>query len=167
MVRSRAVPACTQTTLAAPSGSPPMAAGRRLQMARPCSVCRHPERAAIDAALVAGEPYRRVASRFETSEASIRRHKGHLSQHLARAHEAKEVAQADSLLDQLKALPRKLLKRHRSVLNSPSNRSSSFWISTTLHVTASHLTKRISRESQAKYRNVSCLTNSKHKVLGM
>jgi hypothetical protein len=43
-------------------------------MPRPCSICRHPERLAIDQALAAKEPYRDIAERFETSSAALRRH---------------------------------------------------------------------------------------------
>ena len=48
-------------------------------MARPCSICRHPRLAEIDAALIQGNAYRRVAKQFEASESSIYRHsKEHL-----------------------------------------------------------------------------------------
>jgi len=43
-------------------------------MPRPCSICRHPERQAIDQALAAKEPYRNIAERFETSPAALHRH---------------------------------------------------------------------------------------------
>lgn len=44
-------------------------------MPRTCTVCRHARRETIDAALVAGEPYRHVASRTGTSTAPVVRHK--------------------------------------------------------------------------------------------
>ncbi len=43
---------------------------------RRCSVCIHPERAAIDASQA---PNRRIAARYGLSEAAVRRHKAHLS----------------------------------------------------------------------------------------
>jgi hypothetical protein len=43
-------------------------------MPRPCSLCQHPEREAIDQALAAKEPYRDIAARFGTSPAALHRH---------------------------------------------------------------------------------------------
>ncbi|SRR5579871_765188 len=79
-------------------------------MPRICTVCCHPQRDAIDAAIIAGEPYRRIATHFETSEAAIRRHRAHLSSAMARAQDARDVARADSLLDQVRALQVKTLE---------------------------------------------------------
>lgn len=74
-------------------------------MPRTCTICGHPERDAIDAALVAGEPFRRVAARHAVTEQAIRRHrKAHLPAALTQAQEAKEAARADDLLAQLQAL---------------------------------------------------------------
>lgn len=78
-------------------------------MPRVCSVCTHPERAAIDAALLGGEPYRRIASRLGASTTALQRHKAHIPAHLSTAHEAEAVASADDLLDQVRALQRKAL----------------------------------------------------------
>ena len=75
-------------------------------MPRPCSVCTHPERAAIDRALVGGEAPFALARRYSSlSEPALRRHKGdHLPATLAQAHEAGEVARADDLLGQVRGL---------------------------------------------------------------
>jgi hypothetical protein len=74
-------------------------------MPRSCTICTHRERPAIDEALVAGEPFRNIAERFGTSLAALVRHKtDHLPPHLAKAKEAKEVAQADSLTAELKRI---------------------------------------------------------------
>ena len=74
-------------------------------MPRACTICTHADRAAIDLMLVNGTPYRNIAERFGTSVSALTRHKSdHLPSSLARAHEAEEVAQADSLLDQIKHL---------------------------------------------------------------
>jgi hypothetical protein len=43
-------------------------------MPRPCSLCQHPEREAIDQALAVKEPYRIIAERFGTSPAALHRH---------------------------------------------------------------------------------------------
>lgn len=74
-------------------------------MPRTCTICGHPERAEIDRSLVEGAAYRYIASRFDTSTAALQRHKAdHLPGHVAKAQEAKQVADADDLLQQLKAL---------------------------------------------------------------
>jgi len=74
-------------------------------MPRSCSTCQHPERKVIDRALVVGESNRSVASKFDLSEAAIRRHRtNHLPATLAQARTAEEIAQADDLLEQVRAL---------------------------------------------------------------
>ena len=74
-------------------------------MPRRCTVCDHPERHSIDETLVTGAPYRSVAKQFGLSESAVYRHKtDHLSSHLLKARELKEVAQADDLLDQVRHL---------------------------------------------------------------
>ena len=74
-------------------------------MPRRCTVCDHPERRGIDEALVSGVPYRSVAKRFGLSESAVYRHKTeHLPARLLKARGAKEVAQADGLLEQVRNL---------------------------------------------------------------
>ncbi len=74
-------------------------------MARPCTVCTHAQCAEINSALLAGTSYRTIADRFGLSETALKRHrKDHVPAHVARAQEAHEVAAADDLLAQLKAL---------------------------------------------------------------
>lgn len=51
-----------------------------------------------------GEAFRNIAKRFDSSWQAIRRHKQHIPGRLAKAHEAKEVARADNLLDQVREL---------------------------------------------------------------
>jgi len=46
-------------------------------MPRPCSLCHHPKRQAIDEALAAKTPLRNIAERFETSPAALHRHQSH------------------------------------------------------------------------------------------
>ena len=43
-------------------------------MPRPCSICLHPERQAMDQALAAKEPYRNIAERYGTSPPALHRH---------------------------------------------------------------------------------------------
>jgi hypothetical protein len=75
-------------------------------MPRRCTVCAHPKVEAIDMALVAGEPYRSVANRYESlSQASVQRHsENHLPATLAQAKGAEMIAHADDLLEQVRDL---------------------------------------------------------------
>ncbi len=77
-------------------------------MPRACTVCAHKEREAIDSALVAGEPNRRIAARFGVSEQAVRRHAAaHLPERLLQAQGAAELLAADKLLAQLSELQAK------------------------------------------------------------
>jgi len=70
-----------------------------------CSVCTHPDRAAIDAALVAGGSLRDIAGRHGVSKSAVDRHRDqHLPARLVKAREAEDVGQADTLLGQLQQL---------------------------------------------------------------
>jgi hypothetical protein len=79
-------------------------------VARTCTICEHPEREAIDRALVGETSNLSISAQFGVSESAARRHKGnHLPAKLAKAHEAEEVAHADNLLGQVRALQSKTL----------------------------------------------------------
>ena len=67
-------------------------------MSRRCTVCAHPDRAGIDAAIVAGKPYRRIATQHSLTEAAIRRHRVHIPADISKAHHAREITRADDLL---------------------------------------------------------------------
>jgi hypothetical protein len=55
-------------------------------MARPCTICNHPQRAAIDRALASGDPVRNVAERFDTTHTALLRHRAnHLAARMSRA----------------------------------------------------------------------------------
>ncbi len=80
-------------------------------MPRRCSICDHPNRTAIDQALVGGsESLRSIADRYGLTKSAIIRHRDHhLPEHLAQAQQAQEVLQADQLLTQVQALQVKAL----------------------------------------------------------
>lgn len=80
-------------------------------MPRTCTVCGHAQRSEIDQALATGSgTLRNIAKQFGLSAAALLRHKrDHLPAHVAKAQEAKEVASADSLLEQMRALQAKTL----------------------------------------------------------
>ena len=83
---------------------------RRVLMPRACTVCDYPERGAIDQALVGNASNRSVASLYDVSEAAVRRHKANqFPAKLVMAQVAEEVAEADSLLDQVRDLQDKAL----------------------------------------------------------
>ena len=74
-------------------------------MSRVCTACAHPERAAIDAALVAGTPNRRIATQHGLSEAAVRRHAAeHLPASLVTAAGEEATRQALDVLQQLKTI---------------------------------------------------------------
>ena len=77
-----------------------------------CTICSHPERTAIDAALVAdADPLRTLAERYGVSHTALFRHKEtHLLESLTQAQAAAQVAQADDLLSQVQDLQRRTLK---------------------------------------------------------
>jgi hypothetical protein len=79
-------------------------------MPRSCTICEHTDREAMDEALVGGASNRSVASLYDVSEAAVRRHKAnHLPAKLVMAHAAEEVAQADTLLEQVRDLQERAL----------------------------------------------------------
>ena len=79
-------------------------------MPRRCTICAHPERDDVNQALVAGGPFRNIAERFGTSATALFRHKAdHLPTSLLKARYAQEVAQGDTLLDQVHFLQARAL----------------------------------------------------------
>lgn len=79
-------------------------------MPRKCTVCQHPERETIDAALVAGDSLRDVAGRYRISKSAVERHKAeHIPARLAQAQDAQDAARADTLLAQVSELQGKAL----------------------------------------------------------
>jgi hypothetical protein len=75
-------------------------------MPRHCSVCAHPERPAIDHALVAGDAAQRISARYcSLSRPAIQRHKAeHLPQTMVKAKESEDVDHALDIVKQLKAI---------------------------------------------------------------
>ena len=74
-------------------------------MPRACTVCTSPDRAAIDAALIGGGPFRGIARQFRVSDDAVSRHRAeHLPEKLAQAEQARETAEATDLLKELKVL---------------------------------------------------------------
>jgi hypothetical protein len=96
-------------------------------VSRPCSICDHDERHAIDVALVSREPYRSIARRYEVSKDALSRHtQVHIPEYLAQAKRAVEVAEADSLLERVEVLYKRVEKKLDDVEEDP-DRVDSFW----------------------------------------
>jgi hypothetical protein len=73
-----------------------------------CTVCSHPDSVLINEELVLKRTAnRRVAAQYGLTEQSIRRHREHIPEMLARSSLAEEVAEADSLLERLEDLHRR------------------------------------------------------------
>lgn len=75
-------------------------------MPRACSVCSHPDRDAIDAAVAANRgPIRGIARQYRVSPDALERHaKSHISKTLARAAEVLEDARAEDLATKVRRL---------------------------------------------------------------
>lgn len=69
-----------------------------------CAVCTRPERDEIDRAILAGVSERKIAGDYGISRGAVIRHKPHIGEALIKAKEIKEVARADTLLDEVRSL---------------------------------------------------------------
>jgi len=88
-------------------------------MARTCTICKNGKKDAINAALISGTaPIRRIAADNGVTESALRRHAAkHLPASLVKAQEAREVASADTLLEQC----RELQSRTLTILDAAEN----------------------------------------------
>lgn len=73
-------------------------------MPQKCTICIHENQEEIDALLLSGTPLRKIAAQYDASAAALQRHKQHISQIAAIAHDAVVIAKADTLLGQVKNL---------------------------------------------------------------
>src|SRR6266567_6731795 len=74
-------------------------------MSRTCTICTHPERAKIEAAITAGTSYRHIASQFSAGYKSIERHAiDHIQETIKQTQVAKEEAQSLDVVKQLKTI---------------------------------------------------------------
>src|SRR5689334_22474828 len=71
------------------------------------------KRGEIDRVLTGGESFRAVAGRFGTFRMAVQRHKAHVPQTLPKAHEAREIRQADNPLASVQRLRQRLEKQRR------------------------------------------------------
>ncbi len=73
-------------------------------MPQKCTICIHENQEEIDGLLLSGTPLRKIAVRYDASAAALQRHKQHISQIAAVAHDALVIAKADTLMGQVKNL---------------------------------------------------------------
>lgn len=74
-------------------------------MSRICTICSHPERAQIEASVVAGMSNRLIASQFNVGYKSIERHSSeHIAQAIQRSAAAKEEVQSLNVVRQLQVI---------------------------------------------------------------
>ncbi len=74
-------------------------------MPRGCSICLHPDREAIDRALVSGQSVRATAAVYNVSARALHRHHDeHIPESLLKAKAAEDMTRADNLLSHLTAL---------------------------------------------------------------
>ncbi|MBS3948396.1 MAG: hypothetical protein KGZ57_08870 [Dethiobacter sp.] len=78
-------------------------------MAKKCGICDHPQVEEINAALVEGVILRKITENFSVKMTALHRHKQHIPAGLVKAQEAREVAKADTLLQQVANLRDKAL----------------------------------------------------------
>ena len=90
-------------------------------MPRPCTVCTHPHRDAIDQWLVEGGTATKLAALFQVSADALDRHQArHLPNALVQAHAASRVARADDLLDRLLVLANATLSILQQTSSGPA-----------------------------------------------
>ena len=79
-------------------------------MTQTCTICRHEQRTEIEIAIVRRAPYRDIEGRFKVSKSAVARHaEVHLPEALAKSEEARKVADADTVLQQMVHLRDKAL----------------------------------------------------------
>ncbi len=79
-------------------------------MGRQCTICIHPKLDEINKLLLCSDSYRDIARQFDVSKDALARHKeSHIPEELLKSSNVKEIAKADTLLDQLKEVREKTL----------------------------------------------------------
>lgn len=74
-------------------------------MTRTCTICTHPERAKIEAALVTGTSYRDIARQFGLGKDAVMHHGSeHVKAEIAEHKEARDEAQALDVVKQLRTI---------------------------------------------------------------
>lgn len=69
-----------------------------------CTICRHPERAAIEAAITNGLSLRHIASQFMVGYKAVERHKEHVAQEVKASKVAQSETRAFDVVKQLREI---------------------------------------------------------------
>lgn len=70
-----------------------------------CSICKHPERASIEAAITQGTSYRDIAGRYGLSKSAVDRHADeHVAQEIKDAQVTQDSARAFDVVQQLRTI---------------------------------------------------------------
>lgn len=77
---------------------------------RSCTICTHPQRAAIDEAIATGQPYLKIEKRFGMSRETVRRHRKHVEALIKKHDEVTDLARAGDLKAKLKLHEAELLR---------------------------------------------------------
>ena len=67
-----------------------------------CSICKHPERASIEAAITNGLSLRHIASQFMVGYKSVERHREHITAEIKESKVAQDNARAFDVVQQLR-----------------------------------------------------------------
>jgi len=71
-------------------------------MARTCTICTNENSHEINQAIIRGTTFRTIANQYSVSKAAVQRHaKNHLPLHLVKSEKAKELKEADSIIDSI------------------------------------------------------------------
>jgi hypothetical protein len=71
-------------------------------MARKCTICTNENSHEINQAIIRGTTFRTIANQYSVSKAAVQRHaKNHLPLHLVKSEKAKELKEADSIIDSI------------------------------------------------------------------
>ena len=81
-------------------------------MPRTCTICQHPDRASVDADLVAGISAPKVAAKYRASADAITRHRAHISDKLVEAGRLELLAKATAQLCQVTGEAVEALRRN-------------------------------------------------------
>lgn len=73
-------------------------------MSRKCTACYHPERVAIDKAIVSGESNRAIERRWGICKDSVQRHRAHIKKAVEKAGEKREILNGKSAIQQFEEM---------------------------------------------------------------
>ena len=73
-------------------------------MPQTCTICKHPQRASIEASIAQGVSLRDIALQFTVGHMSVQRHTEHIAQEIKNSAVAQDSARAFDVVQQLRAI---------------------------------------------------------------